>query len=98
MTTCGGGFAIAQMSAVMFRHAMSAESMACMSDWGPALDWVRRAEKASRSRPCAAPSGRLLTPQHADKGLDGLARVRREVKRPPCDGAADEPMRHGPGW
>lgn len=29
-----GGFAIAQMSAVMFRSTMSAQSMACMSDWG----------------------------------------------------------------
>jgi hypothetical protein len=59
VTTCGGGFAIAQMSAVMFRHTMS---VACISDWGgPALDWVRRAEKALKSRPCAAPSGRHLT-------------------------------------
>jgi hypothetical protein len=33
VTTCGGGFAIAQMSAVMFRHTMS---VACISDWGGA--------------------------------------------------------------
>ena len=72
MTTCGGGFAIAQMSAVMFRHTMS---VAYISDWGgeggPALDWVRRAERALKSRPCAAPSGRLLTL------LDAAARRQR---------------------
>ena len=100
MTTCGGGFAIAQMSAVMFRHTMSAEgAWRAYLTGGPALDWVRRAEKAVRRRPCAAASGRLSMPLHADEGLGGLARARREVKRPPCDGAAGgEPMRHGPCW
>ena len=50
LETFCGGFAIAQMSAVMFRCTVSAQSMACRSDWGPKPEWVRRMEKTVRSR------------------------------------------------
>lgn len=46
-TTDGGGFAIAQMSAVMFRCTVDAESVAYMSDSGTRAEWMRRAERAA---------------------------------------------------
>jgi len=49
LETFCGGFAIAQMSAVMFRCTVSAQSMACTSDGGPKPEWVRRTEKRVRS-------------------------------------------------